>query len=331
MGRRAGAMSRAYSIIAWVLFLFFMPGCYHKIPLNEGYGQIARASGDWFANESVGYIFFALTEQPEHLINPVWEFAYNEESSAGGIIEHPFVPIDLAQGVHEHQILPCGTNMWCGSYSFKSAGAIPSGTIRFRYDKDSPLELVSDLSMANHAAGTSADAFSALVFGVFDEKNESLQARVHNNFAALSHEESLAYGLTRHFRISDAALKDKSIDEINTLKTAVGNPILFPATGCDTAGGSAPLTFAGVAAWLPDTFPATTFAAGACLAVEYLDKQGNPLLAKAHGYARRNPELSHTGLTLTTPQHEVGQIQVLVKICDDDPAAGSMVNGKFLD
>ena len=325
-------MNRVLIRMTWLFALGCIPGCYSKTPLDESYGAITRASGDWFANEGVAYIFFSLAEQPERLVNPVWEVAYNEQTKDGGVVEHPFTAIDLAQGVHEHQILPCGTHMWCGSYSFKSAGAIPGATIRFRYDKDSPLELTSDMSLANHAVGTTAASYSALVFGVFDEKNAALQARVHNNFAALSHEESLAYGLTRRFRISDAALKDKTIDEISALKKAADNPILFPATGCSGTSASAPLTFAGVSAWLPDEFPASTLAAGACLGVEYLDKQDEPLLlAKAYGYARRNPELSHAPLTLTSPRHEVNQIQVLVKICDDDPAAASMVDSQFFD
>ena len=320
-------------VSALLLLGLVLAGC-HKVPLEPDTGRIDFGVAHWFANEQVAYVFFSLSERQARLIDPVWQLSWTGTNAAGGVTVHPYTAIDFSQGVYEHSATACGPDRICASYSFPSDGPLTQASLRFLYDKNSPLALELPLSISNHAAGLGADSQSALVYGVFDEANQHVQIRVHNNFGTPEDSQIAAFGMRRRFRITHAALQDVDQATLEQAKDTSGTPLLFPAPFCDpeSTGGDGDQIISDGEGWLAESFDKADSAGGVCFTSQLLDKHGAPLPSgKLAGYGRRNPEIRDApSLTLTTPLKETVQLPLAVEICPDDPAAGAMVDPAFL-
>ena len=305
----------------------------NKVPLEDDFGQIDFASAHWFENEKVGYLFFSLAEKEARLVNPGWFWQYSSRNAAGQITSHEARVLDLESGVHKHEWRRCGSQRLCGSLSFKSDDPIENITLRFRYDASLPQGLEKQISASNHLTSVAADAFSALAYGVFDETNDHLQVRVHSNFGDPSDEAVDQYGMTRRFRIKELALADFTKANITTVAEESQTPLLFPASLCQSVTGVGDLSFTGRSAWFKESLDANQGQNGACFQIESLDKNGDLLaLGKQPALSRRNPELNNpSSPMLTTPAKAVTQLPVIIRICDDEPSAGSMINANFFN
>ncbi len=317
--------------IFWLALATAITSC-RKVPLSENFGGFNLGTIDWFPNEGVAYVFFSIKERPERLIQPSFELSWTAETKSGGEESQELSPLDVSTGVHEHALRSCGANLVCGSYSFRSDGPIRSARMRFLYDQSSTLSRSIELSISNHANNPADQlSYSALMFGVFDTTNEFLRVHAQHNFAFLPSRKVAAYGLTRKFRVSAPQLEDHGIDSLRELAVKSNGPELFPAGVCAApATAAAGSIFSGTTHWLSEQLPASNGAATACFAAEYLDKDEQSLTNAAYkAIARRNPRLTSPSFTLQTPLQAATQIPIVVKICDDDPIAGSMEDADF--
>ncbi len=316
--------------ILFALFCLFGVGC-RKVPLREAAGSISHGSIHWFENEKTAYLFFAVNELPERLVNPTFEFSWSEQTPGGGVLKRELAEIDLSQAVHQHRFVPCAQGIVCGSYSFKADNPLISAFFQFRYDRSSPLALTAELSPTNHQSGDTAYAYSALIYGVFDKENSFTNVRVHHNFGSPSNEEVLSYGMTRKFEISEPALFEPEPKVIAAHRDAVKSPLMFPAVFCP-AGSNATSTFEGETKWSPTRLNPETGAIGACFNAKYLDRNGLPLISEpVSSFAFRNPEVKDSSLSFATPLKPVNEIQIVIKICGDEPSAGAMTDNDFLN
>jgi hypothetical protein len=316
--------------LALVLACLLSSSC-RKVPLREAAGSISHGSVHWFENEKTAFLFFAVYELPERLIDPTFEFSWSEQTPGGGVVERALAEIDLSQAVHQHEFVQCAKGIVCGSYSFKADNPLVSAFFQFRYDRSSPLALTVNLSPTNHQAGDTANAYSALLYGVFDEKNSYTNVRVHHNFGSPSNEEVLSYGMLRKFEVSEPVLFAPEPEVITNHRETVQSPLMFPAAFCPAV--TEPVSILeGETKWLATRLNPETGVSGACFNATYLDRNDQPLLsAKVSSYAFRNPEVQDSSLTFTTPLKPVNEIPVLVKICDDEPSAGAMIDNEFLN
>lgn len=318
-------------LLLWGAVVLFAAaaGC-RKVALHEDPGSISHGSVHWFANEKTAFLFFAINETPDRLIDPVFEFSWSEQTAGGGVLTHDLSEVDFSSAVHQHSMIKCGPGTVCGSYSFRAENPIVSALFQFRYDRSSPLSLVKSLSPSNHPAGTTADAYSALVYGVFDQENAHNQVRVHHNFGSPSNAEVSSYGMTRNFSLSEPVLFAPDDDVIEEHRSTVQSPLMFPANFC-TGVGAVSAVFDGKDYWQSTLLDPAVGVRGACFNVRYLDRNGASVLeADVPGYAFRNPEVKDSTLSFTSPLRPVNEIHVLVKICDDEPAAAGMIDEDFL-
>ncbi len=317
-------------VIFLALLCLFGTSC-QKVPLRESAGSISHGSIHWFENEKTAFLFFAVNELPERLIDPTFEFSWSEQTPGGGVVARELAEIDLLQAVHQHRFVPCAQGIVCGSFSFKADNPLVDAFFQFRYDRSSPLALTANLSPTNHQAGNTMSAYSALVYGIFDDKNSFTNVRVHHNFGSPSNEEVLSYGMTRKFEVSEPVLFAPEPELIDMHRVEVESALMFPATFCPTVTDSTSI-LEGESKWLGTKLNPETGIRGACFNLNYLDRNDKPLLnAMVSSYAFRNPEVMDSSLTFTTPLKPVNEIPVLVKICSDEPSAGSMTDSDFLN
>jgi hypothetical protein len=114
--------------------------------------------------------------------------------------------------------------------------------------------------------------------------------------------------------------------------------MLFPASFCSASdpaddslatGGQLNL-LSGTAQWLNTGLAAQEPDRGACVGINFVDKNQRALLpAPLAAYGRRNPLVEPGDLLLQTPLQEVEQIPLNIRICPDDPAASQMVDEEF--
>jgi len=315
--------------------LFFLLGfsvasC-RKVPLREAAGSISHGSIHWFENEKTAFLFFAVNELPERLIDPTFEFSWSEQTPGGGVAERQLAEIDLSQAVHQHRFVSCDRGVVCGSYSFKADNPLVSAFLQFRYDRSSPLALSVNLSPQNHPAGDTANSYSALLYGVFDQKNTYTNIRVHHNFGSPSNEEVLFFGMTRKFEISEPVLFAPEPEVIVNHRDLVKSTFMYPATFCPSVSNSFSV-LEGESKWSSSRLDPETGISGACFNTKYLDRNDQPLMsAPVSSYAFRNPEVIDATLRFTTPLKPVNDIPILVKICDDEPSAAAMIDSDFLN
>ncbi len=319
--------------IICLYFLYVSAAC-QKIPLTGEFGVLDLAIAHWFENEGVAYVFYSLSEREARLLNPVFSLSLKMKSQVSGGEETLQLVLDGSQAVHEHRLIKCGPDKLCGSYSVRSSKPLSSGTLKFQYDPMSELGLLKDLSVQNHFASDRSESFSTQLFGVFDQTNEHLQVRAVPNFGVPGSEAVPLYGMERKYRIFGAQLENISLSDYIAAKTTTGSPLAFPASYCKVGarGPTVPeFILEKSSAWSQQSFTPTNPATGACFTVEYLGKDGEPLLKQAVAAAGlRNPLVRDaTSFSLTNPLRETLQIPLVIKICDDDPARGSMVDEDF--
>jgi hypothetical protein len=304
-----------------------------KIPLSTDFGRIENAVAHWFENENVVYLFFSIAERENRVADPqyILKISYREAQGGESPLEERI--IDFTQGVHEHTLIPCAPNTICGSFTLLSEKPVTRASLEFRYDSSSSLGISENFSIQNHPLGDKAVNFSALSYGVFDESNEHLETRIVHQFGFPGSTEIKKYGMRRRFRMSDARLHDVSSDDLTKARQTSGSPFVFPASPCDGTSSSDPTPWLleDESRWYQGTLDRQNPASAACFTVDFLDKKGNSLLKKTqNALALRNPVLKdQSGLTLKNPLTETIQIPIVIKICDDDPSQGSMVDREF--
>jgi hypothetical protein len=314
-----------------MLTLVLAAAACRKVPLRDDAGSISHGSIHWFENEKTAFLFFSIAEAPERLTDPVYEYSWVGQTKDGGTVSFPLTEIDLSSAVHEHALVSCGGGAVCGSFSFPAEYQLVSAFFQFRYDRSSDQALQTALSPFNHAAGSTADAYSALLYGVFDKDNGHTQVRVHHNFGTPASDEIARFGMTRRFQVSDPVLFEPAdADTIDEHRETVGSPLMFPASFCQGAGAAAK-HFTGDSYWQDTLLDPATGARGACFNTRYLDRNSKPVLeADLASYAFRNPEVADSTLSFRTPLVPVNEIPVFVKVCDDEPSASGMIDQEFL-
>jgi hypothetical protein len=315
----------------WIpIFWIVTSGC-EKIPLRADAGNISGQI-HWFENEQTSYLFFQVQEIPDRLLDPRYSLVVTESTATGGTEERTFSPINFDEGVHEHSVAPCPFGSACGSFSFRSDRQIASAVLRFQYDRESEIDITRDLAVFNHNAGNSANSFSALHYGIFDESNRYLAIETVHNFGTPQDRDVVHYGMKRRFRISNARLVNPDNDDLEQATAAAFSETIFPASVCSSGEGTRPVIIEGRRYWLPDTFDTTDSNRGVCFDSQFLDKQGEPLAeASASGLGRRNPELQFGDLKLRTPLRQTLEVYIQLRVCDGETYTSSLVNQNFLE
>jgi len=158
-----------------------------------------------------------------------------------------------------------------------------------------------------------------------------------DHFGTPSTAEITQYAMKRKFRISDVRLKDITLDQLTQHRQTVGSPLGFPAAPAATVCADGPRGDPSAwvveqgQGWYQGTLERRNPASAACFEVQFIDKAGAPLLKQTRsGIALRNPVLKEQkGLQLKNPLVETLNIPIVLKICDDDPSRGQMVDADF--
>ncbi len=302
----------------------------NKVELLDSYGQILDVNSHWFENEKVAYIFFRIEELPERLTNPVFELSYTWTNPQGGSETVEDLEINFTEGVHEHEVIECGSNQLCYSFSWPLDGPLQTSSIRFRYDKEAELNLFADASSQNHLSDDpNGDGFSALPHGVFNQQNNRMQVRITPNFGTPAPERVPSYGLRRKFRIKSSSLVDQDWDDLKALID--GSGYAFPSDFCSQTGDGESKVFKGLKAWSNEEFAADSLERGVCFGIDFLDKNEKNLVS-TQAYGIRNPNTDFDeNLVIQTPLEDVVKIPILIHACEDDPFFDILIDQDFLE
>jgi hypothetical protein len=313
-------------------FLACTPG--HKVPLNPLSRSLNIVGAHWFENEKVAYFFFRVSGETSY--SGMSTFEWNKYSLDKSDSNSEFSALKLTQGIHQHQLLPCGRDI-CGSFSFASESAPAKITLRLRYHPKSALFVDSTAPVQVHQDDGTSNSFSSLVYGVFDESNNFIEARVHHNFGFPASSEVAQFGLIRSFRVHDTQLIDWSKADLELLKAQTHSATLFPVKNCEQWFDTSKIqkvdgvkNFSGVSGWLPNDFSVDPIRAGSCFKVDFLKANGETILTE-QAIARRNPRLIEEKMVLSTPLKPVIKIPLVVTYCLNDPASDRLKSEIFLD
>jgi hypothetical protein len=324
---------------AWAVLLLLLTAC-ERVPLRKHDAQFGLLRSHHFANEKTQYLFFRISGLRPGQARVSWPSAI--EISSPSSLKIPglkpgadgFANLDLSQGVHRHQLVECGQGNLCGSFSFRAEKPVLNLALRFRYHKDGAMYETAPVTTSVHPEGATADAQSALVYGVFNGNNSRLQYMVHDNFGDPDSGDIANFGMTRSFAIENVQLTDLSKAEKASIQTT-GSAFMFPAQPCQShmqqgvAGKASAHRFSGSASWSNAVFDTTTNMGSVCFTAKNLDARGE-VLSQAPGMARRNPELHAEGLRVRSPMQEALTIPLVITYCPNLPESAALTEPEFL-
>lgn len=310
----------------WILLVLFT-GC-HKVPLRTNQAQFDVAVSHWFENEQTQYVFYSVHGMRPEQARTTWNGGF-ELSKSGR--EQDFSPLDFSAAIYRHRLVECGDGRLCGSYSFHAEKPLTSLAMRYRYNWGSPMKESTYVHVAIHPAGPTADAHSALVYGVFNGDNSKVQIRIHDNFGTPDSSEIENFGMDRAFSIQGMQLVDMSSTDKSLALTESASPFAFPAKTClGHSGRAEKFRVDQRSQWSPFSFDSEDPSGVACFDVQALDKNGK-VLKQNPAMARRNPVLMQEPIQLHPPLREAHLIPIVLSYCPGLPESPNLTSPAFLD
>ena len=323
-------------------------GC-DKVPLRADGQHIRSVSAHWFEVEKTTYVFYEADPPKSSGGNSFFEIMTASDGSqtvqsatapqADSLIDRKFRKISTTWSTHQHTSQNCGDHV-CGSFSFKSTTPPSEVTLRLRYHPDSPLGEEMQTGIQQHPDDGTAQAYSVLVYGVFNQTNDQMQIRTESNFGYPGTGEIAKFGMTRKFRVLGEASVPLTTSDLSDLATNSGSAFLYPASLCEKwmPNSASPQAarvmtrvtpFTGEKSWSLNRQTGDDGNPAACMKVEALDQFGNPVVSN-FAIARKNPVLTKSSLKLATPLKSAVKIPIVVGFCPDTPEASAMSAPEYL-
>lgn len=304
-------------VVAMAFLLAVLPlggaVCEPKVPIVDVGATFAIAEATWFEAEETLFVFYRVDVVQGLSATARMELGYLTDTER---VEP--APLESFSPVHEHVAVDCGARALCGSWSVHIPDAPRNVILRLRYHEDGALTLAAPLAFSIVQRGDAHTNRSAIVYGVLDEENTSVQWRLRHQFPAIRNPEATALGLRRRFVVDGALFGDLAGRALADL--APENPYGYGALArCpdsfDNAGLSA-----------TDTGARAIFAAGVlpieagsssvvCATATVEDATGEfPAVA----FAQKNPEVGPAMPLLRSPLSDVTPIDLFLELCAVD-------------
>ena len=283
--------------------------CQPKVPIVDIGAFFSIADATWFEGEQTLFLFYRVESQ-----QGLSDFSEIELSYLTDEEDQAFAPLEDFAMVHQHVAAECGRHSICGSASIHIPVTPRQVQVRLRYHRDGALTLDAPLAFQVVGSGDAHTNRSAIVYGVFDEDNTSVQWRLRNQFPTIRNEEATRLGLRRRFIVDDTnhgSLPAALVDLIPENPYGYG-----AATVC-------PEAFESLEASATDTFERARFM-DETLGLETAPSAlvcGNSTVFDALGafstiaLAQKNPQVDPAVAELRTPIRVNTKLELFLEIC----------------
>jgi hypothetical protein len=174
-----------------------LPGC-EKVPIVDINAGFSLADATWFEEEQTLFIFYTVSAEqglgPDSRIEVTWRTDN---------VEQPWIAVADLAPIHTHLPVLCGPNTLCGSTSIKVEKVPRQVGLRLRYHREGELALDAPLVFNIVGKGPAHSQRSLIVYGVFEETNNTVQWRARHQFPTLRNEQAQLLGLRRKFHVTD--------------------------------------------------------------------------------------------------------------------------------
>ena len=292
---------------ALLLGAYFTLSACNKVPIVDINAGFALADATWFEEEQTLFIFYNVGAEQGLGDNSQIEVTWRTDQEF-----QDWTPIQNLIPIHTHLPVLCGPNTLCGSTSVK-VGQVPRQVgVRLRYHKDGALTLQAPLTFNIIGAGPAWTNRSLIVYGVFEETNNTVQWRARHQFPTLRNEKVQMMGLRRKFRIEGVQYGD--------VVAPPGNPYGYAFWPTCPAGLTplpwAPLETSNRAIFDSNRLPiAASTAFGVCAHAVVTDAKG---LFGSAALARKNPEVHPAFPSLRSPIKDNVEVGFVLRPCMRD-------------
>lgn len=323
-------------------------GCEPKVPIVDVGATFVVADATWFEEEQTLFVFYRVD-----VVQGLAASARMELGFVTDTIRQDPEPLRSFAPVHEHVDVNCGPHSLCGSWSLAVADPPRDVTLRLRYHEDGALTLAAPLAFSIVQSGPAHTNRSAIVYGVFDEANSSVQWRLRHQFPAIRNPDATALGLRRRFDVRDVTYG--TVIEDAVVGALPENPFGYGAIDrCRTAGvvdaELSPTETSERAAWAAEVLPVDAGSAAMLCGLASVDDavgvfsttalaQKNPEVAPAFPRLR-SPIATATSINLflercaqqtTDPEHRAMQLQRLLMTEDDVVCVDDFLDADFVE
>jgi hypothetical protein len=286
-------------------------GCEPKVPIVDIGATFVLADATWFEEEETLFVFYRVD-----VAQGLAESARMELGFVTDTTRQDPQPLRSFPAVHEHLDVDCGAHSLCGSWSLALADEPREMVLQLRYHEDGALTLAAPLSLSIVKRGPAHTNRSAIVYGVFDEDNTSVQWRLRHQFPAIRNPEATALGLRRRFEVKDATygavLDDAVVDVFLENPLGYGAFERCPALGVVDAGLS-PAETTDRAIFATEVLPVDAGAGGAVCGLASVDDAVGVFSTMA--VARKNPQVAPAFPRLRSPIAEATSINIFLERC----------------
>jgi hypothetical protein len=313
-GPRQGARRAPGLVVAALVMLGALPlggaACEPKVPIVDVGATFAVAEATWFEAEETLFVFYR--------VDVVQGLSSSARMELGYVTDTERVePAPLASfaPVHEHVAVDCGARSLCGSWSLRIADTPRNVTLRLRYHEDGDLTLAAPLAFTVVQRGDTHTNRSAIVYGVFDEENTSVQWRLRHQFPAVRNPDATALGLRRRFVVDEAVhgdLAGRALADLVPENTYAYGALARCPGSFSSAGFSATETNAR-AAFAAEVLPVEAGSSSVvCATATVFDATG---AFATVAFAQKNPEVGPAMPRLRSPIAEVTPIDLFLELC----------------
>jgi hypothetical protein len=297
---------------ACLLAVFPLGGavCEPKVPIVDVGATFSIAEATWFEAEETLFVFYRVDVVQGLSSTARMELGYltDTERVEPASLES-FTP------VHEHVAVDCGARALCGSWSVHIPDAPRNVTLRLRYHEDGALTLAAPLAFSIVQAGAAHTNRSAIVYGVFDEENTSIQWRLRHQFPAIRNPDATALGLRRRFIVDGAVFGDIAGRALADLipENPYGYGALARCPGTFTDAGFPPTETNERAAFADGLLPLEAGSSSVvCANATVFDATG---AFDTIAFAQKNPEVVPAMPRLRSPLADVAPIDLFLELC----------------
>lgn len=287
--------------------------CEPKVPIVDIGANFAIAEVTWFEEEQTMFVFFRVNAEQGLSDASQIELAFVTDDE-----NVPFAPLASFPSVHEHVAASCGRHTFCGSASLRVQSPPRNVRLRLRYHRDGALTLDAPVSFQQVLTGPAHTNRSAIVYGVFDSANSSVQWRLRHQFPTIRNPEATVLGLRRRFSVDDVVHGDISDTGVGVLDVAPDNPYGYGLLGAACPTTFAPLALQPVetserAIFSPDTLglevaPSALLCANSTVS----DATGDVVIT---AIAQKNPQVQPAVPELRSPIRPTTRIGFFFELC----------------
>jgi|GEM_PF-585080 len=287
--------------------------CEPKVPIVDIGAAFAIADVTWFEEEQTMFVFFRVNAEQGLSDASQIELAFVTDDD-----NVPFAPLASFPSVHEHVAASCGRHTFCGSASLRVQSPPRNVRLRLRYHPDGALTLDAPVSFQQVLTGPAHTNRSAIVYGVFDGANSSVQWRLRHQFPSIRNPEATVLGLRRRFSVDTVAHGDIGIGGVGVLDVAADNPYGYGLLGpvCPTTFAPlalTPVTTSERAVFAPETLglevsPSPLLCANSTVS----DATGDVVIT---ALAQKNPQVQPAVPELRSPIRPTTQIGFFFELC----------------